>query len=256
MRFPITKIKTLSIAGAIGALLIMPLFNIYAQPSEAAKSALKEIVDLQENKVESAESRQDALLKVLKLTSLETQDFLGQLKNIKNLNIDHILLRDQLQTQLNDYLLYLESLTGKLINERPELNEIINLANEFKSWREKKYNPIIKNVLNFILVFQEKATLKTAQNRFDKINNDINKLKPSKYIKPEQLLVILNEAADKLRSAQALNDEAQELLLEKESQEKIKKTVESAFNEIKATYKSFFKMSVLVKDWLSAKRKQ
>ena len=150
---------------------------------------------------------------------------------------------------LDSYLKYFNSLSAKL-DKAETLDEIANLANEFKDWREN-YNAGLKKIINFILVFQEKATLKTANARFDKITGDLNKFKSSKIIKTEQLRILLNEAADHLKEAQLLNDQAQILFISKDSNQiEIRSLIEDAFTNIIAAYKSFFKMSALLKEML------
>lgn len=230
--------------------MITPLFQTYAQPSEATKSVLREIVGIKENRVNSIESREAAILKIFELSVSEVNDLIKQLGSLKNLEADYLKIRNQMLTTLESYLKYFDSLSDRL--EKTEtLEEISDIANEFKNWREIYYNAELKKILNFVMTFQEKATLKTANARFDKISADLNRLKPSKIIKTEQLRALLNEAADRLKEAQLINNQAQYLLVDKNSNQiEIQDLIEGSFSGIKAAYKSFFKMSAALKEMI------
>lgn len=251
MKYQRTRINLLLKCGILtGAMLVMPLFQIQAQPSDNTKSVLREVVEIKESRVDSIKSRKTAILKIIELSVSEVNDLIKQLSSLKRLDVEYLKIRNQMLALLESYLKYLDALSTKL--EKAEtLEEIASLANEFKAWRENHYNVGLKKIINFVLVFQEKATLKTANARFDKIASDLNKLRSSKIIKTEQLLVLLNEAADHLKEAQLLNDQAQLLFVSQDSNQiEIGDLIEGAFTGIKAAYKSFFEMSALLKEML------
>ncbi|MDP2695652.1 MAG: hypothetical protein Q8O87_00140 [bacterium] len=240
-----------------GALLTLPRFDVYAQ-SEALKSALKVVVDVKDEKVETLESRRTALLKILDLSRLEVEELMAKLSAIDVLEDEYIELQGQFSEDLESYIMYFDSLEDALINNSLTQKELQLLAADFKTWHEE-YNINVKKIANFIWTFREADLLIIAKSRLNKISVDIKRFRSSKVIKISALTPPLANAAAALQEAEVLNKQAQNLLLatttppiaeDEETPPTIGELIEAALNKIKDAYKEFFKMSALLKEML------
>ncbi|MHB9019643.1 MAG: hypothetical protein ACYC3G_02065, partial [Minisyncoccota bacterium] len=87
-----------------------------------------------------------------------------------------------------------------------------NLAQEYKDWREQNYNIYVKKLTVFILTFQEKNVLKTANTRLEKIMTDIKKLESAKILKKEDTWKFIDSAMKSLTNAQIFNSNAEKII--------------------------------------------
>jgi hypothetical protein len=245
------------IASILMLVLITP-YSSKAQP-EALKSALNEVIQSEENTA--------IFLKILNLSILETKKLEEKLNNIKDLEEEYLDLKNQFLIKLDEYQKYFqllkERIEGSLIEE-----ELGNLIDEFKDWRESNYNSEIKKILDFILVFQQKSFLAIAEKRFEKISKDLQKIKLPKGNKIEALNRLLEEAEANLDEAKKFFLTAQVLILPAQNIEStitttatttsstesslnqtpgIRELIKNAMNKIKDAYQKFFQISVLIK---------
>lgn len=212
------------VIGFIGVILITPYFS--RAQSETLKSALGEVLqDSAQAKIEDVGAKKAVLLKVLNLSALETTELKNNLKNLGDLEEEYSDLRDQFSTELDSYFDYYKSLKDELMADDLNLEEVSAFGSELKSWRENNYDVEVKNIANFVLVFQQEKTLKIAENRFEKIAKDLAKIKISRS--KNEALRLLNEAKIDLKEARDLNISAQKSFL----------PIEEEFVEIATTSK-------------------
>lgn len=70
------------------------------------------------------------------------------------------------------------------------------------------YNPKLAATTDFLLINRQKAALEMAGNRFDKISSDVEKLKKTNLKGIDELEKMLSLAADSLRGAEKIYQEA------------------------------------------------
>ncbi|MEK7478818.1 MAG: hypothetical protein AAB626_02790 [Patescibacteria group bacterium] len=192
------------------------------QPS--SKEVANKIDELVELKDDSALSDQDKEIKEIqirkealgKITSLS----LLEIKNLKD-KINSLDFESDAQTAIKERFLeildnnkkYSEELKIKTENEKITLEEVKNLAQEYKDWREDNYNNYVKKLTVFILAFQEKNVLKTANTRLEKIMTDLKKLETAKIIKKEDTWKYIDSAMKSLTNAQIFNSNAEKIII-------------------------------------------
>ena len=249
--YKVIKITTTFLAGV---LTLVPFF-INAQSFAKAENKEEVLEGITEIKIETIDDRKSALLAIVDLTFLEIQDLEKKLNAIKDLEGRYLDIRDSFLAQLEDYNDYLESVKELLNSEEFTMESIQKLAQELKKWRENEYASAIKNIVNFIISFQNQAILKIADNRLNKITLDLKRFKAAKLLETGTLEPLLIKAGDNLKKAELFNDEAMALLSTStapivDSVKTVQELVQLSLNEIKIAYKLFFQMSAEVKKLL------
>jgi len=148
--YKVIKITTTFLAGV---LTLVPFF-INAQSFAKAENKEEVLEGITEIKIETIDDRKSALLAIVDLTFLEIQDLEKKLNAIKDLEGRYLDIRDSFLAQLEDYNDYLESVKELLNSEKFTMESIQKLAQELKKWRENEYASAIKNIVNFIISFQ------------------------------------------------------------------------------------------------------
>ena len=109
-----------------------------------------------------------------------------------------------------EYQKSLESFSTYYTNESKKLDDVKTnddakaLAEELKNYRDTTYNPEIKKIANFIILFYDADIVKIGKARLNKISGDISRLEKLGYLKTGVF-------ADKIQKAQALLDDADKL---------------------------------------------
>jgi len=201
-------------------------------PSEAIQSAFQNVVESvdqlltikdselsdEEKTLLDIEVRKTALSRILDLSILEANDLKNKLKklNMKDAPLSSVLdyseIRDNFLNRLNGFLAYYD-LTQETLNGSLDLEKIKNLAVDFKAWRETEYNPEVKKIMDFVLVFQIKASIKGSDRRLEKITVDLKKLESLKIMDVAKLRPPLEEATTAINMAREANSAANKLLL-------------------------------------------
>lgn len=272
--------------------LVVPLLGLYAAQEEKPNISLENVMEsvdqlteLENNKEltpeekinKEIEIRKIALLNIVILSLSEINDLKEKLESLV-LNTDKQMeIKDELIKILDQNKDYAEQLQKELEKDF-SLEEIKNLTAAFKKWRSEHYNIDVKNTLSFILIYQEKSVIKTADVRLEKIISDLRKLENTKLIKKEDSWKHLNNAIKNLTNAHLLNNKAENLLLknfetasstpidsinqdlsdqgendnssskdEEKLYDDVKFLVEKSLNEIKNAYKSFLQISSIIK---------
>lgn len=161
----------------------------------------------------------DTLRKILALSITEVerlQDKLDELEIEKLVATDYTFdaaeVHEMLSRMLDYYLAYYEDM-GKRLELINTYDAARNFARDLKTWREKTYLPGVERLLALDLVLRNKNLIGIANARFEKILNDLRKLKNSKLITFESLEEFLMNATGNLKSAAALDEEATNLLI-------------------------------------------
>ncbi len=202
--------------------LTMPLLNIFAQenlqaPLKEVSNKVEELIELkddntlsdQEKEQKEIQVRKEALEKILDLSLIETKNLTDKLNSLELSSDDQIAIKEKFIEILSNNTQFSTDLKSKINQDSINLEGIKAMAQEYKDWREVNYNPYIKKITVFILTFQEKQVLKTANTRLDKIMSDIKKLEDLKIIKKDDTLKFITNSTKNLSDAQILNNDAE-----------------------------------------------
>ena len=254
----------------LGFLFILP--SAYAE--ENLQSMLKEVAEKvgaiedvknnlslneEDKKTKELQTRKDALSKIFDLTLLEDNDLKKKLAGIKNLNESEKKIKINLIANLEENGNAYSEMKSRL-KEANSIAAVKQLAIDFKNWRNLVYNPKVEKIISFTLVFQQKKTLDTAQQRLEKIKLDLEKLEGAKLIKMEETANLLNKAGNGLSRANELNKQAELIFLKNINEDDLRQNdaqieeaatpktlVEESLKEIKNAYKIFIDIGNLVK---------
>ena len=251
--------------------LFSPTTKINAQ--EQLRSTLKEvaekIIEISEIKREinltaeerlqkETQARKNALSKIFDLTLLEDKDLKNKLNGLKNLSEEQREVKDDLLSVfVENENAYKEM--KKRLDEAGTLEEIKQLATDFKNWRNAVYNSKAEKIVSFVLIFQQKKTLAIAKERLEKIKINLEELENEKLISREETDNLLQIAETSLQKAEELNKQAENSLqsnpitslLERlglKQQESPKVLIAKSLGKIKIAYAAFLDLSNLVKD--------
>ena len=141
------------------------------------------------------------------------------------------------------------------------------IATTMRAWREKAYNPGVRKILSLGLLLQNRAALKTASARFDKILADLRKLKSAELITMTTIDPLVTSSGASLKKAKALHEDATNIVLRMlrerpgmppetgdaeliSPHERIANLVDQSFAELRGAYKTFIAVNQAVKKML------
>ncbi len=207
--------------------------------SDAVKSALDEL-ESPDHELTPLEQ----FLGVLDVLGAQITDLEKSLIALKGLGSDQV-------AQRGEYLLFLEEavsyLTALRLDTEVEEVDVKFLADDLRTWKEESFDPWVQEILDFSLVFQAEAVLRTAELRYLKIRSDVERLSDLKILTGNTADFLLTEARLLLTSADSLLDKAEALLEEGDEDGQSRKLVSAAIGKIKLAYRKFLDISYLVK---------
>jgi len=156
--------------------------------------------------------RKEILFNIFQLTILENNDLKGKLESLDNL----IKEEDDIKTALIKALdenTEIFNLMQLRLEEANSLYDIKNLANEFNNWRSLVYNPKVENIITFTIVFRQKNILEIAENRLEKIKEDLNNLENADLLKDGEVDELLQNAISKIEEAKTSNEKAEKNMI-------------------------------------------
>lgn len=242
----------------------------------AAKEALRESVKILTGTKDSVSGNKDekrlaaskdTIRKTIDLSFAEIQSFKKKLNEITieelvtdDYEFDAAAVHERFVRALADFGSYYTDLATRLQQAKTE-DEIRVLAKEFKSWREKTYNPTTQLLLDIDLALRQKAVVAMGSNRFDKILIDIRKLKNAKLITIAKLEPFLAAATADQKITASLDDGATQLVLQlisgkgdesfTEKHKRLGSLVEQSFAKTKDMYKKFGEINKIIKEMLA-----
>lgn len=157
-------------------------------------------------------TRKEALTKIFALTLLEDQELKNKLVSLQNLSPEH----EEVRSLLLNIFTENENayrVMKKRLDEAAALEDVKQLAADFKNWRNAVYNPKVEQIVAFVLVFQQDKTLITAEGRFRRIKADLEKLEKAKLIKKEDFDMLLQKSLLHVTLARELNNRAQRMVI-------------------------------------------
>lgn len=276
------KVSILLLSGFLLTGAFLPIYKASAQELENALKGvaekLEEIEAIEQNKELSIEEREqletkarkEALYRIFDLTLLEDQDLKDKLSGLENLNDEQEEMRESLLKIFTENENAYDEMKKRL-EDAETLEDVKQLATDFKNWRKAVYDPKVKKIIAFTLVFRQKAILTITQSRFTKIASDLKKLENTKLISEQDTAEYLKKAADNIKKAEELNQKTLELIKlseenattttdllkksdgEEEEKPEAKELIEESLNNIKSAYQNFIEISGIVRKKLGMK---
>jgi hypothetical protein len=220
------KLFTIIIVSLVVLGLTLPLLNIFAQenlkaPLGEVMNKLDELVELKDDNTLSEEEkeekeilvRQEILNKIVDLSLLEVENLKNRINSLDLELENQIIIAEKFLEILEKNIEYSNELKESNDKKDITLEEVKNLAQEYKDWRENNYSKYVKKIFTFILVFQEKQVLKMANTRLDKIMSDLEKLEKANILKKEDTWKFINTSMDNLANAQISNSKAEAIII-------------------------------------------
>lgn len=197
-------------------------FNKIKESVQEVKDSTKNLITTKDSETLSPEEkdkqelnqRLDIFKKVITLSIKEAKDVNNQLKNLNNLDEKNSALRNQFAAAFEGFLKFYDE-QNKILEKTEEIDlaKIKELAQSFKDWREEIYLPEFNITSDFLLINQQKTTLEMTQNRFNKIYSDLLKLEKINFKGINELKKSLSLAADYIKEAKDLRQEAEDKFL-------------------------------------------
>lgn len=208
----------------------------------AAKETVKKVIAIGLAEVETLTKKLDGL----EIEKLVTDDY----------TFDAEKIHDEFASIFVESRAYYRS-AGKAIDRAGTLTETQDIAAQIEKWRHESYNPVVQRLFAIDLVLRQRTIVAMGNNRFEKILNDIRKLKNAKLITIESFDVLLRRATADQKIANSLNTDATNLLLAELRDartsidtRRIIALIEQSFTRIKNMYKQFLEINKLVKEMI------
>ncbi len=202
------------------AMSASPATRAHAQ-SQGVQKAFESVKESLDNLVTAKDDRQpmelslriETLRKVFDLSLAEAKDTRVKLLELEGLKGNEEIWRDISADSMKDAMDYFQSQEQYIDDNEKTLavDDVKNIAKDFKDWRDKNYLPVFSAVRDYFLVNQQDKTIETARKRWQKIDADVQKLEKAKIkgIKDARTMLV---SADKLISeSSTFNKEARTL---------------------------------------------
>jgi len=199
--------------------IALPTSVVFAQSSPIQK-VLENVKDTVDNLVTAKDQnstqelgfRIQTFKKVLDYVTTEAQDTRVKLFLVEDFsNKDLIKWRNEKVATLANAIKYYES-EKKLVETKENsmtIDDIKNIAKDFKEVRDTKYVLATDEAKEFLLITQEKTSVEVAKSRTGKIATDI------KNINSNKLNSLLDSASKLVKDAEKLNSQANDLFWNK-----------------------------------------
>jgi len=208
----------------VAAILLLTGGVAYAETSDV-KQALEDTKESVEDLVAAKDEnspfdtalRIQAFKQVLELSLSEAKDLKIRLITFDKIEDEEIIhWKNQMIEGLNSAIFYYEE--QKLFIEENEgsidLEQIQNIALEFKNWREENFLPVSEQAQDFLLINKSDRAFQIANKRWGKIKTDLELLETLEIKEMPQLWAMLDSANNLIESGGEKNQEAHSLFLE------------------------------------------
>ena len=145
--------------------------------------------------------RQKTFYKVMELSRAELKNLNENLNGLKtDKDSDYAKKKDEFLKKLSEFEIYDKEVEEE-ISKTKTVEDLKNLAVDFKNWREEAHNPQVQIMMNFSLILKQKEILATTTERFEKIEKDVKKLTDLGLEQKQQLNSLLDLAKNRLNLA-------------------------------------------------------
>jgi hypothetical protein len=183
-------------------------------------------------------ARKKILTNVIVCGRSEAEEIKLRLDQITVANEDERRLKSRLLEQM-DEMLYAYDLFAIKVADLGLLGTK-QFSADLRTWRKNAYATVIERVGNFALWIKNQELFRTAQIRFDQINQT---LKTLGVVENEEIAKLLNQTAVTLRIAKAENDSARQILLTLTDPREALRLIQASLVDLAATYENFSKLS-------------
>lgn len=272
----------------IGLFLIIPNAGAQTTAIKKAVEDIKDSVDLligaKDNDTESLAFRLETFKKVTDLAIAEAKDLKVKIIAFETEDEEIKTWKENQIEKFNKAIEYYSNQQEIVATQKEiSLNDLKNIAQELKDWRETNFRTMAEETGDFFLIQQENKSIEIAQKRFQKISKDVERLKTQKiknikradaYLEKSERLIkeslVTNQEAMamfwrniEIASSSIAIEEDEEILetnasstdaAEKSAPEKqepsIKDLVYASLDDLKGAYQSFIELSNLVRELL------
>ncbi len=183
---------------------------------ENAKQYLDDLVTAKdENNSDDVGLRVETFRQVLDLSAAEAKDFeFRMLAADKDKDEVLTIWKKSALNGITQSLVFFD-LQGQLISDSKliDVAKIKQIAQDFKSWREKNYLPLTDQIQGFLLIKQEMKAIQTAQARLQKITGDLKNLRQSRIVNSTEIKKSLENSKGLIGQAGDLNGQAKDLFI-------------------------------------------
>src|SRR3989344_4676580 len=176
--------------------------------------ALDTLIAIKDSNIDTqlkAQAELDARKKLLEQTVICSEDEIGSLRDRVNglsLSSDNEKnLKDSILKDLDVAISYYEE-QGKKITDKASVGDVKQQANDVLAWRASFYDPLVFKVNDFYLITAGGQSIKTAESRFQKIQNTLNALGLGNV---EKIKSLLNDSAGYTEDAKDASRKASDL---------------------------------------------
>ncbi len=204
------------LASLSGVFLLLSSSAVFAQSSELksakvdASTSVDKILDLKNQKLTEAEKekleidlKRDALKKIISLTKLEATEAVANLNEVKDLDPEILIIRDNVLEYL-EAILSTISKDAKDADDLDDLNALNKLTDHLIGLRGADFDINLRRALEIGLLYQNGKAIKTTDQRFIKINGQIKKSDAYKA-NSEKIDSILKDALKFIKEAKAID---------------------------------------------------
>lgn len=223
--------------------VVTPVFAAEVIPrAEAQSAAVRSTVDQLSDRASQLSGRAK-LQGVIDVLTIQVSDLEKSLASLKGLNEQQVAARDE-------YISFLEDMSKFLtaVEIDAETADVKFLADQIRIWREETLGPRIPGIVNFVLVFQVRSVLNTAESRYLRIFADVGRLEDLKILKGSKARNLMGESLSLLTSAGELRNQAEAFLFkEGVPDSQLRQLLNDSIVRIKLAYKKFLDISLEVK---------
>lgn len=234
---------------------------------------VKDTVGAEDKEKQELRAKTQTLQKVIELGKREVEDLNERLDELHieelvadDFTFDPVEAAETFAQMLDTFDNYYAEAEKRLL-VAGNLTDIKKIAADMRAWRESIYNPGVRKLLSLGLVLQDRAAIKTASSRFDKILADLRKLKSAELITLDSLQPLISGSGASLKKAKALNEDATNILFrilrERPGMladngdvtlitphERIGNLADQSLAELRIAYKKFMELNQAVKKML------
>lgn len=186
-----------SIAGTVSALLNLPGNNALS-PGQKKRQELQ--------------ARKDAVQEIFDLTIMEQSDLHDRLAGLDNLTPTQKKMQSSLADQLTENENSFSQIRDRL-DAATGVDQVKQLATDFKNWRAAVYDLKIRKMVPFIFIFQEEGIIATARQRLQRITADFTAHKASLGAQSLQATALFEKGTSAIKTAQDLHNQAKILIM-------------------------------------------
>ena len=241
------------------------------------KEAISNLVSAKDEKKQTETPvRIDTLKKALSLAISEAKELRIKLIGLEDLSTEYetwaTKKSEDMKGMIDALEIFKKDVTKLEESDATTDEQIKELGEKIKSWRETTYLPLSTEIQDYFLIIEEYKTIETAESRSEKIGIDIVKLDKRKK-NTTTLKKLLATANSEIDESKRLNNEAKTLfeemylpkkkettlstttpIIEKEEVDtqpkSVRDLVKDSSNKVRNSYKIFIEMSNIVRKLL------